>query len=85
MGFARKLKFERTDSIQLYTGVNGDGRNFFAYLVCDLAGTDRLHDDYKTGRTSDDIREYGEVIYIDFLSAPDTKAVHFLEEYLKQS
>lgn len=68
----------------LYRAINGDGRRFFAYIVCELNGYNKMLKDHELGAKIDDLRQYGEVIYIDFIAEPDQKAQAFLEKYLAE-
>jgi hypothetical protein len=82
LSFVEKVAMGQGDSIMLYRGVTMSGKNFFAFLRCDRKGMDKLKQDSMHSEARD-LNEYGEVIYMDFLSDPDKKAEEFLALYLR--
>lgn len=85
LSFTERLNMEKNDSVMLYRGRNGAGQDFFAYIVCQRGGVEKMHKDYENGATVEDISEYGEVVYLDYLVDPDEKAIAFLKEFVAEN
>lgn len=84
ISFTERLKLSKGNQlIMTYRGAI-DGRDFFAYILCDKRGVYLLHDDWGA-RKARAISEYGQVIYRDDLKDPDKKARDFLKHYLSGS
>lgn len=82
--FAKRVEFEKNDSVMVYRAKDAKGRDFFCYIRCKLEGYKKMHEDFET-RTAGKPSDYGEIIYRDFLKDPDQKAKDFLAEYLKNA
>lgn len=82
--FTDLIQISNNNSIIRYSGTNQIGQQFFAYIKCTPDNAKLMYRDYAV-KSSRDIKEYGEVIYVDFLAEPDEKAKTFLADWLKEN
>lgn len=81
LSFVEKLKIGNEDSIMLYQGRSQSGKDFIAFLKCDVRGVEKLRQDSDQNMPKD-LHEYGEMIYLEYSSEPTDKSKQFLQNYL---
>jgi hypothetical protein len=84
LSFVEKVKLQNSKLVMTYRARDHEGRDFFAYIFADKDGVERMKKDYfdqKAGAAKD----YGEVLYADYLKDPDEKARDFLKKWLEEN
>lgn len=78
------LKLRTSKLIMTYRARDERSNDFFAYILSDEAGVRRMKSDF-LGQIAGAAKDYGEVIYADFVKDPDDKAKDFLKKWLKKN
>lgn len=84
LSFVEKVKLQTSKLVMTYRAKDERGEDFFAYILCDKKGVEQMKQDYidqKAGAAKD----YGEVLYADFVKDPDDKAKAFLRKWLEEN
>jgi hypothetical protein len=84
LGFVEEYILSNSNLVMTYRAVDERSRDFFAYISCGREGVVKMKQDY-TDQKSRAARDYGEVIYADFLKDPDEKAVEFLKKWVSEN
>jgi hypothetical protein len=82
--FTELIKISGGKSVMIYSGVDGFGASFFAYIICTPDKAKLMFSDYENG-IKRQLFFYGNPIYIDFIPEPDEKAKEFLQKYLAEN
>ncbi len=81
--FASVIRQKSSNNVVLYRAVSKDGENFYAYIRCDEKQYHKMKHDFMTKSICQDVKDYGEVLYVALGTEPDEEAEKFLADYLK--
>lgn len=84
LSFVEELKLKDSKLIMTYRARDERGEDFFAYVFCDKEGVINMKRDY-ISQKSGAAKDYGEVLYADFIKDPNEKARLFLKNWLKEN
>ena len=84
LGFVERLKLGSSKLVMTYRARDDNGRDFFAYIFCDKDGVIRMQRDFWE-RKSGAAKDYGKVLYIDYVKDPDQKAIDFLKRWCDEN
>ena len=82
--FVDRVSFARGRQVVLFKST-ANGKPFFAYILCDIDGYQKIMSDYKSQTKNHPFNTCGEVLYLDFIAAPDEKALEFLQDWQKRN
>ena len=83
--FTEQVKLKQCGKLViLYHGIDAAAKSFFVYFLSDARQVAMMREDY-VNNTARVITEYGEMLYSDYLPAPDEKAVNFLNNWIAES